>query len=139
MGTANVGGGEYVLSETKISELRYHKPVAEEGLLWADYEKEGTSVTVTLENRTQEVRYIEIPLTGYKGYGVTASGSEAGLPSVSGERGAHGDLRLEVPAQYQGTVKISYQGFALFRVAEAVSLCSLAAAAGMRVCRKRKV
>ncbi|MCM1303783.1 MAG: hypothetical protein NC305_07890 [Lachnospiraceae bacterium] len=138
MGTVNVGGREYMLSETEITKLRYHKPTAEEGLLWSDYEKVGTDVTIALENQTQEVRYIEIPLTGYRGYGIEASGAGEEVPFLSDERGAHGDLRLAVPARYQGTVRISYQGFALFRAAEALSLGSLAAVAAAAFCRKRK-
>lgn len=137
MGTANVGGGEYVLSETQISEIHYHEPAAEEGLTWTDYRKEGTNVTVSLENRTNEIRCIEIPLTGYKGYEVTAPGSETELPFVSEERGAHGDLRLAVPAGYQGTVRVSYKGFMMFHVAEAVSLGCLAVLSGMYFYRRK--
>lgn len=136
MGTANVGGGEYILAETQLSELHYHEPAAEEGLLWTGYRKEGTNVTISLENQTDEIRCIDIPLTGYKGYGVTAADVGTELPSVSGERGAHGDLRLTVPANYRGTVQISYKGFMLFRVAEAVSLGGLAVLWGIYLYRR---
>ncbi len=138
MGTANVANGEYLLTETSISEMRYHEPVAEEGLTWWDYEKNGTDVSIYLENGADISRYLEIPLTGYKGYGIETEGVEERIPSIAETRGAHGDLRIEVPAGYHGRVRISYQGFAVFHVAEAVSLISLAVIAGMYVYGRRK-
>lgn len=138
IGTIHVGGnGEYLLTETQISEVNYHKPIAEEGLLWSEYEKNGTNITIFLNNRSRDQRHIEIPLTGYKGYGVTASDSGSGVPFLSEERGAHGDLQLTVPAGYQGTVHISYKGLPLFRVADTVSLVSLAMVFGIYFYRKR--
>lgn len=127
MGTSGVVNGEYLLEGTTDLDFYYHKPVAEEGLAWSDYEKSGTHVVIALENVSDGVRHIDIPLIGYKGYGVRAPETEEGVPRISAERGAHSDLRLDVPAGYRGTIEISYQGFALFRAAEAVSLAAVLA------------
>ncbi len=138
MGTGNVSSGEYLLMETELSDLKYHGPLADEGLLWRDYEKTGTNVNVVLENTTEEVRYFEIPLTGYKGYAVVAQDTGRELPCIARERGAHGDLRLEVPAGYEGSVRVSYRGFAVFWAAELASLLGLWTLAGVGFYRYRK-
>lgn len=126
MGTVGVVCGEYLLEG--VSDLDYynHKPVSDEGLRWTEYDRAGTNVTVTLENTTEELLYIEIPLTGYKGYALEASAESDDMPFISEDRGAHGDLRMAVPAGYQGTVQIFYEGFAVFRAAEALSLTGMA-------------
>lgn len=128
MGTLGVVNGEYLLEGTAAEDFYYHKPTAEDGLIYSDYEKNGTNVRMLLENITDETHFIEIPLTGYRGYEIRQEGEEAGdSPYITEERGSHGDLRIAVPGGYRGVVHISYQGFALFHVAEAVSLISLAA------------
>jgi len=131
MGTGNVASGEYLLAGMELSDLYYHDPVAEEGLSWSNYEKKGTNITVLLENTADKIRYFDVPLIGYKGYGVRASDAEDGGPYVAEERGEHGDLRLAVPAGYRGTVCISYEGTVLFHLAEAVSLLALGSLAGI--------
>lgn len=138
LGTTSVGNGEYLLAGTQVEELKYHNPVAEEGLEWSAYEKKGTNVSLLLQNTTNETRYIEIPLTGYKGYTVEAGGEAAEMPHITEERGSHGDLKLSVPAGYQGMIHISYKGFGLFHIAEAVSLITLIVLSGMHLYQRRK-
>ncbi len=130
MGTIQVGNGEYLLEETALEQLRYHGPAAEEGLQWSGYEKQGTTVWVSLKNTAEEMRRLEVPLTGYRGYAVTADPDRGDpVPRVSEQVGEHGDLILEVPAGYQGDIRIAYEGFPVFSVAESVSWISLLALA----------
>lgn len=138
LGTTSVGNGEYLLAGTQVEELGYHNPVAEAGLEWSAYEKEGTDVSILLDNTTNETRYMEIPLTGYKGYAVEVAEEVAEIPYITEERGSHGDLRIAVPAGYLGMIHISYQGFALFRIAEAVSLITLIVLLGLHLYQRRK-
>lgn len=138
MGSVSVGNGEYLLLETELSELSYHKPVAEDGLHWSQYEQEGTNVWIALDNTTDEVRYIEIPLFGYKGYGITKMTGDTDEVFITEERGAHGDLRLAVPAGYLGKIQIAYVGSVLFHLAEAVSFVSLAVILLQYFYQKRK-
>lgn len=160
IGTTSVGAGEYLLEETDLSEVHYHKPIAEEGLTWSDYKQDGTSVTLTAVNHTAETLHLEIPLLGYKGYAVESfrsdtagrdvsgradsSAASASMPCITEETGAHGDLRIAVPGGFSGELHISYEGFPLFRAAEWVSLVSLGALAlafcfqkGSQTIRKR--
>lgn len=141
-GTTGVSNGEWLLAGTDVDEIRYHGPVAEEGLTWRDYEKKGTSVDIFLENTSGEARYLELPLMGYRGYGIEIEEAEkngASAPVIARERGAHNDLRIEVPGGYRGSIHVSYQGFAIFHVAEAVSLISILAILSGEALRRRKV
>lgn len=142
MGTGAVGNGEYLFLETEPEELRYHAPVADEGLNWGDYGKNGTNIELWVQNDTGETLALELPLLGYQGYCVRAAetvSSGAGLPYIAEDRGEHGDLRIAVPAGYAGKLKISYEGLPLFRAAEGISLISLLALAVwslLRYCKK---
>ena len=141
MGTISVGNGEYLLEEVPIFALGmyYHDPVAEDGLRWSHYEKKGTDINLSLENTTAETRYLELPLMGYKGYAVNILRSEGqSEPYITEEVGNHGDLRIAVPAGYQGDIMVSYDGFPSFHVAEIVSLVSLAAIMVVYLYGKRK-
>lgn len=141
MGTVGVVNGEYLPEGTTDRDFYFHGPVAEEGLLWSDYEKRGTDVAITLDNTTNEARYLEIPLIGYKGYNIKELEQvpeQTEKPSVAEEKGAHGDLRLTIPPGYKGSIQVFYQGFAIFHLAEGVSLVSLLAVVGMYLYEKRK-
>lgn len=145
MGTTDVANGEYLLEEAGniLQDMYYHEPVAEEGLYWSDFEQKGTNVTLTLENTAEETRCLEVPLMGYKGYGIRTTDTQAfsakETPYIAEEVGTHGDLRIAVPAGYAGNVRISYQGFPMFHVAEAVSIASSAAVlAGYFYLRRRQ-
>lgn len=137
IGTAKVVSAEYLLIGNNMPDYHYHAPVAEEGLNWSDYKQEGTNVSIWLQNNIGRVGYIEIPLIGYKGYELDIEGSGE-MPYIAAERGAHGDLRIAVPAGYEGVVKIYYKGFALFRVAEIISVISILITAVWYFYRKGK-
>lgn len=135
MGTVNVGNGEYLLSCTNIREIGYHGSVADERLNWQNYSKEG--LTVDVSNHTMDELYMELPITGYMGYGIDAEpGTEE--PYITKERGAHGDIRIAVPAGYTGGIRIYYKGSAVSKVAELVSGLAVAAAI-WEVFRKNKM
>ncbi|GFI65478.1 hypothetical protein IMSAG185_01077 [Lachnospiraceae bacterium] len=126
MGTVGVVNGEWLLAGTDKGELHDHGPVAEEGLLWQGYEKKGTDITIFVENTTAGIRYLELPLMGYKGYKVKEyDGIGQNCPDIAEERGDHNDLRIAIPAGYNGKIKVSWDGFALFHAAEAVSIASI--------------
>lgn len=125
MGTVSVINGEYLLEGTQVDDYHYHGPIAEEELEWSDYQKDGTTIQLYVHNTADEERFLELPLTGYKGYGVKSKKMEDRLPYIARERGAHGDLRVVVPGDYQGVIKIYYKGYMSFRVAELVSLFSI--------------
>ena len=122
MGSMSVVNGEYLLEGSDLSEYCFHEPVSEEGVFWHDYNKQGTSIQIAVENSNSQTAYLELPLIGYKGYGLECS-TEG--PYITEQRGAHGDLRVAIPADYKGELAISYQGFMSYRIAEGISLITI--------------
>lgn len=135
MGSISVVNGEYLLSYMNLEDMEYHDPVADEGLLWENYTKEGLEIRMYIENPTGRELYVELPLTGYRGYRLEA-GEGVGKPYVTEDRGAHGDLRVAVPAGYAGNIKVSYKGFTVYRVAEGVSILFILICIGMCIARR---
>ena len=135
MGSESVMNGEWLLAGMDPQEMGYHDPVVDEGLFWKDYVKEGLMVQLYIENPTEKELYVELPLTGYRGYGLEADTGTV-QPYITQERGAHGDLRIAVPSGYAGNVEVSYKGFAIFRVAEGISLLSILTGMGMGIGRR---
>lgn len=123
-GTIAIPGAEYLLKGNEWYEYSYHLPVAEEELDYCEYQQKGTNITLRLSNHSEGVRYLELPLIGYKGYSVDAEGTGE-VPYITEQRGSHNDLRIAVPGGYEGIIHISYQGFPIFRVAELLSVVSL--------------
>lgn len=129
MGTNGVGNGEYLLEEAPpfALDMYYHKPVAEEGLEWSDYEQRGTRISLRVENKVGEACFLELPLMGYQGYVVKSNVPwDAEQPQIAEQVGTHGDLRIRVPAGFCGDISVSYEGFGIFHIAEAASLASIA-------------
>ena len=123
MGTISLILGEYLVTEELDTAFTYHDPVAEEPLTWYDYEKHGTDITLTVENPSEQTCRLELPLQGYLGY--QAVDIQGNLISIAKERGAHGDLTLEIAPGYAGTIHVTYAGFPIFRAAEWVTVLSI--------------
>ncbi len=139
MGNISVVNGEYLLKGMSVQQMQYHDPVADEGLLWEDYDKQGLTISLHVENQTTRELYMELPLTGYKGYGIETLG-ETAAPYITEERGAHGDLRIAVPPGYTGNIRVSYRGFLLYRVAETISGVTVLLCLGIGLAKRyRKV
>lgn len=120
LGNTSVINGEYLLKGMDVLQMQYHAPIADEGLLWGDYDKKGLTINLYVENQTSQELYMELPLTGYRGYGIDTDG-EMAVPYISEEIGEQGDLRIAVPSGYKGNIRVAYKGFLLFRVAEGIS------------------
>ena len=127
LGSISLVNGEYLLEDTEVSEYYHHAPVAEEGLTYSEYEKQGTSIKMHVVNTTDEDKYMEVPLIGYIGYGIRSVSDvlDSGGPKIAEDRGKHGDLRVVVPANYEGDMEIHYTGLISFRIAELISLMTM--------------
>lgn len=138
MGTSALICGEYLLTDEPEAEFTYHDPIAEDPLTWNQYEKRGTNIEIHVENPTDKSLLLELPLQGYKGYqAVDEKGKEV---MISEERGAHGDLKLIIPAAYSGNISVSYVGFPIFRVAEGITVISIMSSViwGVNRCIRRR-
>lgn len=122
IGHSNTLGGEYLPRDKEI-DYAYHDAVPSDGVSIQNYTKEGldTITTMQVDNGSGEY-WVELPMLYYKGY--TAE------DVVSGERfeivsGNAGDVRVLLPAGYDGSLHVWYSGMWYWRVAEAVSLLAL--------------
>jgi hypothetical protein len=129
LGNIGIGNGEYLPREINWYEVgdlyTYHQPVTDEGLQYTDYQKEGTNITMHVENTHDTQQYMEVALIGYPGYGISSysdDASAADQPYIATQNGTHEDLRIAIPANWSGTIRIRFKGFILFRVADLVSL-----------------
>lgn len=136
MGTISLILGEYLITDELDMAFSYHDPAAEDPVQWYDYEKQGTNITITVENSSEQEHRLELPLQGYQGYrAVDAGGAEI---EIAEERGAHGDLTLRIPAEYEGTISVAYVGFPIFKTAEGITLFSVLISAGYLIYRCSK-
>ncbi len=138
MGTIGVVNGEYLFSGGLPFDYSYHKPNSEEGLILENYSQNGLNISVYVNNTTAQVRFLELPIIGYKGYKIDSDTIGIQSPSISQERGDHGDLRIEVPAGFAGSLKVWYGGFASYRIAEVISLVTLLTIVIYEVNKRRK-
>lgn len=139
LGSVTVLNGEYLLGGVLASECRFHDPIAEEGLEWRDYVKKGTNLSIYVNNTGGRELYLELPVMGYRGYGIDGEEAVARGLGIAEERGSHGDLRVVVPAGYSGELRISYKSFASDRMAEVVSAVTIFGIGIYSVGRKSKV
>ncbi len=125
MGTIFVGSGEYLLAGTDKEAFSYHEPVADEGVQWTNYERHGNQRWLEVSNHTANEGYLEVPVIGYKGYELDSRVQTGEAPYITEQRGAHGDLRIAIPAGFSGKLHIAYKGFFSDRIAEIVSIVSI--------------
>ncbi|MCI9142145.1 MAG: hypothetical protein HFH87_05900 [Lachnospiraceae bacterium] len=137
MGTVHSANRFFLSAECELKEFQYHRPVAEEGLKYTDYALNGTKATLNIENTVSEMRYLEIPLTAYRGYELQASSDQGGQPYITEARGAHGDIRVAIPGDYEGNITVSYKGPILFHIAEGISIISFISFALWETLKKR--
>ncbi|MDO5378122.1 MAG: hypothetical protein Q4G52_07300, partial [Clostridia bacterium] len=111
---------EYNIPGTIVYLSRDQKVYAEGDVTLEDYVKDGTSITARVE--TDEAGALALPLFGFDGYRAEVDGErmETGL-------GENNRLTVLLPEGTSGTLRVWFEGKAIWRVGDAVS--ALAAAA----------
>ncbi len=120
IGTMAIVRGEYLLAGSDYHQLSYRFPAPDPVLTLTDYEKHGTTIIVTVSNSADSSRLLQLPLIGYYGYEVSDGTDHA--PVISKTRAENGDLLVEIPAGYEGTITVSYPESPLYLVGDFVSL-----------------
>lgn len=116
----NIYGGEYLLVGTETSELIRRPVITEdENVLVSDFESEHGISTFTYQNKSLEVKEIEIPVLNYPHY--------QALHIENGEKleiatGANNRLCVKLPPQSEGKVVVSYAIPKLWYLASAISI-----------------
>ena len=121
--TGDASAGEYVLCDERYEIVTtIFEPRCYEGVECSYYEKDATNITITVTSGDSE-GYVLLPLQNYKGYGVA---SEDGI--IKDENlvmGPEAVVRINIPANYSGTLHVKYKGFWYWRVAEVISFLTI--------------
>lgn len=120
VGTGHIMGKEYLLAGTNADMLHYGVPVAE-GVEIGQYEKEALLAEFTCSS--QSGGYVELPMLCYRGY--VAEDAENGS-RLQIEYGNNYVVRVVVPEGFEGRIRVEFRGKWYWRVAEMLSLATLA-------------
>lgn len=133
----SVMGGEYLpvnrsepffLSDYVAAYL--DRPTCDEAdINMEEWGRENGTVTLRLENRTDEVRQVEIPILYYKGYRATTDSGEA----VQIIPGTSYRISLSVPPGFGGSIRVEFREPVYWRVAEIISLAALLGFLGFKL------
>ena len=115
--TATVMGGEYLFEYTDINEMYSDDSIHGENVVMSKVQREGNEITAACV--TSGDGYLEFPLLAYKYY--RCVDVETG-ETLQVERGNNDRIRVNLPAGYQGSVKVYFATPWQWRAAEAVSL-----------------
>lgn len=117
IGHAAVLGAEYLPAAASIEHMKYHAPKTSERVTISHYSKEGLTIQahVTSENEG----YIDFPILYYKGYSAKNADSGEKLPVSAGE---NYDVRVNLPAGYDGNITVRFSGKWYWHAAESVSV-----------------
>lgn len=127
------GTQEYLIQGTDSSLLRYNEFVPGDTVIVTEHRKEGTKVELACVNDSENAGYVDIPLLYYKGY--TAVCQETGIPIGIAENENH-VMRILIPGNFQGTVKIRYAGLWYWKAAYVISLLFMVGTIGYALWHK---
>lgn len=135
LGTTKSNVIEYLIAGTDIETLVPEHVVCTDNINYSDYLKNRTTIEFTCENTNDADGYMELPLLWYKEYTAYDAAGEKFLL----EPGNNNVIRVSIPGGYYGTVTVEYRHPVSWRIAEMISLLTLAGFVGAAVYQKRKV
>lgn len=116
---------EYILCKKNYDLVEeVHEPRVYGGAVIEDYEKQGTNIRFHAESNGAE-GYVLLPLLAYKGYGLKFSEDSLGAEYLT--EGPDAVVQVTIPEGFSGDIEVRFQGFWYWRLAEAVSVITLAA------------
>ena len=121
IGTGYLSGGEYLRYGADASRYSYHGPLSGESVEVGDYRKEWLDIELSARNDSDKESWIDLPLQNYRGYVVEADNGLK-LEICDGE---NKDIRVLLPAGFEGEIQIRFQPPWYWRFAEAVSCLSV--------------
>ena len=121
MGSAMVGGGEYLPAKTEVSELPYTEVRTGDGIILGDYRKENAHVEFECVNEKTAESFVECNLLYYPGYEAREKETGEALEVISGKNNV---LRVKIPADFSGSVVIDFVGKNYWKIGNMVSLVS---------------
>lgn len=139
MGIGYIAGAEYILEGTELADITFREPEAGDGVEIDAYSKEYLSIDLQCRNTRENAGFIDLPLLYYKGYSAVDADSGNRLEVCAGENNV---VRVLIPMDYNGSLKIRFVPPGYWRISElvsTVSLISMLAVLGNKALRRRKV
>lgn len=119
-----VSGAEYVPMETQLELLYNTAAEGESGVLVEEYSRYKKYYYVRCSNTSEEERRLKVPILAYKGYVAVDDATGEHFEVTYNENRI---LQVILPAGYEGTVRVSFEEPVYWRIAELISLATLAA------------
>ena len=133
MGHSAVLGAEYLPEGASLEHMTYHKPEASEKVTISQYNKDGP--TIQAHVTSAEEGYIDFPLLYYKGY--SAKNADNG-EKLSVSVGENYDVRVILPAGFDGNITVSFTGKWYWHAAEYTSVLTGGSLILWRIFRKKR-
>lgn len=126
MGSGYISGAEYLIQGTDESKLTFAGAVAGQSVELYDYEKNYLQVIFNCANRASEESYVDLPLLLYKGYQAVdvTTGQRLSVTADDNQ-----NVRILIPAHYEGSVRVRFVSPFYWRIGELISLLTVAALA----------
>lgn len=136
MGSGYIAGQEYLPYGTDAARLLYRGPVAGGDVEIEGYEQGPLQMEVSCRN-PGGTGTLNLPLLYYKGYRAHDVDGGAELRVYAGENNT---VHVEIPPEYEGTVRTAFVSPWYWRLAEGISLaaCAGLAAGYYRACKKNR-
>ena len=123
-GTSCIMGQEYLLSDTDTDLLLDTDVILNStSLTSSQISRQGGRISLSCANHSDHDSSIDLPILAYENYTAYAESTSLDLPVTSG---ADNRLRITIPSGFDDTVIIKYEEPVLWRIAELISLLSLA-------------
>lgn len=122
IGTFHIGVGEYLLKGTDSARLNEALVQTEGQVEIKDFYRTSQEAVLSCVNAADEPAAVMVPIINYRNYeAVDAWTCEEFLI----ETGENGQIKIQIPAGYQGDIRIYYRVPLLWRAAELISLLCL--------------
>lgn len=121
----NIMDDFYLPIGTEIAQLNLKEPVmedAENGAAVYSCEKSHNNFYITLENASNNMQLLSVPLVNYKGYAAYDRDTGETFKIIDS---ANHTLQVQIPAGYSGTLKVEFREPWYWRTAEVVSLITI--------------
>lgn len=102
-------------------------------MTYSDYSKVGTTIYMSIVNKTESDQILEVPLLYYPGYAAELDGVRLAV-----SMGRNNVVRICVPGYSDGQLKIWYRGFTTWYIANAISLFAWMGLGAYIVIRRKK-
>lgn len=123
MGFGYISGAEYLIQGTDQRKLTFADAVAGDGVEIYDYDKFYLRVLFDCVNDTDQDSYVDLPLLLYKGYQAVDIGTGQKMQVTAGD---NQEVRVLIPAHYEGNVRVHFVSPPYWRISEIVSLVTVA-------------